>query len=90
MENPETKKELYWQTRIREIEQRLYRCEAELRALQERPNNASDYYTLGEAATALGVDKQTIRRWWQKGKIKAFKEGRVVRIPKSEILEIFE
>lgn len=89
LDNPE-KKDLYWQTRLREVEQRLYRVEAELRALQERPSNNSDFYTLQEAATALGVDKQTVRRWWRKGKLNAYKEGRVVRIPKSEIRKIFE
>ena len=90
MDESESKKELYWQYQLREIKQRLERVEAELRALQVNPSNNSGFYTVKEAAAVMGVDKQTINRWRRSGKIKSFKEGKVVRIPKTEILEMFE
>ena len=90
MDSEFSKKEMYWQHQLREMRQRLDRVEAELRALGANPMNRSECYTIKEAAAAMGVDKQTINRWRKSGKIKSFKEGRVVRIPKSEILEIFD
>lgn len=89
MEDPETKKDLYTQYQIREIKQRLETLEAQMRALQVNPTNNSGFYTVKEAAAVMGVDKQTINRWRRAGKIKSFKEGKVVRIPKTEILEMF-
>lgn len=89
MDDPETKKELYMQYQIRELRQRLEVVEAQLRAMQVNPANNSGFYTVKEAAAVMGVDKQTINRWRRSGKIKSFKEGKVVRIPKTEILEMF-
>ena len=91
MENPESsRKELYWQSRLGQIERRVEKLEAEFRALQMDPSNGSDFYSIKEAATALKLSRLTIQRRIERGQIKAYKVGRNWRIPKSEILSVFD
>ena len=44
---------------------------------------ADEYYTLTEAATRLGVNRLTIRRWLQAGKLEAQRAGGVVFIERA-------
>lgn len=84
------KADLYWQSRIRELERRIEVLEAENRARGKNPSNNSDYYSIQEFAEALGVSRLTISRRIKSGIISAVKIGKTWRIPKSELKEIFE
>ncbi len=46
-----------------------------------------EYLSVEEAAKALGVHVETIRRWLRDGTIKGIKFGRLWRIKKTEIVE---
>lgn len=81
------KTDLYWQRRLGEIERRVERLEAEIRAV---PLNAGDFYTVDQFAKALCVRPITIRRRIKQGMIDAVKVGKTWRIPRSELKEIFE
>ena len=41
--------------------------------------------TIKETAGILGVHWQTVRKWIKSGELKAFKNGRVIRISEEEI-----
>ena len=82
--------DLYWQSRLRELERRIEKLEAESRARQANPNNDSDCYTINEFAKALGVSRLTISRRIQTGVINAVKIGRNWKIPKTELNKIYE
>lgn len=41
--------------------------------------------TVEEVAIALKVSPSTIRRWVNNNKIKALKQGRIIRIPEEEL-----
>lgn len=84
------KTDLYWQTRLSKLEKRMDYLEAILSARAVAKNNDSEYYTVKEAAAALCVNRQTIIRRIESGKLIGKKIGRAWRIPKSEIKEIFE
>ena len=72
------------------MERRIEKLEAENLARRANPTNNSDYYTIKEIAAALGVSRLTVTRRIADGKIKAEKVGRTVRIPKTELDQIFE
>ena len=82
--------DLYWQSRLLELERRIEKLEAESRARSVNPSNDSDCYTIAEMAQALGVSRLTISRRIQSGVITAVKVGRNWKIPKSELKRIFE
>ena len=84
------KADLYWQSRLRELERRIEKLEAENRARNANPTNDSDCYTINEFAKALGVSRLTISRRIQTGVISAVKVGRNWKIPKNELEKIFE
>ena len=84
------KADLYWMSRISKLERRLDYLEARLNAQAVNPTNSGDYYTVKEAAAALNVNRQTIIRRIESGKIDGKKVGKTWRIPKSELSEIFE
>lgn len=84
------KADLYWQSRLRDLERRIERLEAEALARKANPNNDSDCYTINEFAKALGVSRLTISRRIQNGVISAVKVGKTWRIPKTELIKIFE
>lgn len=84
------KAEIYWQGRLAKLERRMDYLEARLNAQAVNPASNSDYYTIKEAAAALNVNRQTIIRRIESGKIEGKKVGKTWRIPKSEIAEIFE
>lgn len=46
---------------------------------------AEHFYTLTEAANLLGVNRITIRRWVQSGKLTAQRIGSVVLIEKHQV-----
>lgn len=41
--------------------------------------------TVEEVAAALKISPATVRRWVNNNKIKALKQGRVIRIPETEL-----
>ena len=82
------KRELYWQSRLRELERRIEKLEAE--ALARSSTDDRDCYTINEFANALGVSRLTISRRIQAGVISAVKVGRNWKIPKTELQRIFE
>lgn len=82
--------DLYWQSRLRDLERRLQRVEAELQALKVDPTNNGEFYTVKQFAKALGVCELTIRRRCQEGSIRAYKSGQYWRIPKDELQKIYE
>lgn len=41
--------------------------------------------TVEEVAAALKISPATVRRWVNSNKIKALKQGRVIRIPETEL-----
>ena len=84
------KADLYWQSRLRDLERRIEKLEAESIARKANPNNDSDCYSVNEFAKALGVSRLTISRRIQSGVISAVKVGRNWKIPKSELEKIFE
>lgn len=91
MDNPkDSKKDLYWQSKVIRLEQRLEKVEAELRALRVDPTTNGDYYTIKQACAFLGVSRLTISRRIDKGILKAYKIGRTWRIPKKELAEAFD
>lgn len=85
-----TGSDLYWQRRLGELERRIEKLEAETAAIKRAPTNNSDYYSVEEMATALGVNRVTVVRKIQDGTIQAYKVGRRWKIPKSELEKIFE
>ena len=48
-------------------------------------NPGSDFYSVQEAADALGVQTKTLRGFIRRGGLKASKVGRVIRIRKSDL-----
>lgn len=84
------KADLYWQTKLRDLERRIEKLEAENRARSANPGNNSDCYSIKEFAEALGVSRLTISRRIQSGEISAVKIGRNWKIPKTELKQIFE
>lgn len=44
-----------------------------------------DMKTVEEVAAALKISPATVRRWVNSNKIKALKQGRVIRIPETEL-----
>ena len=82
--------EFYLQRRLGELERRLEKVEAQLEALKVNPSNDGETYTVTEFARAMGVCNLTIRRRLDSGEIKGWKSGRTWRIPKSELIRIFE
>lgn len=46
---------------------------------------AEYFYTMTEAAEVLEVDRVTIRRWIQSGKLNAQRVGRVVFVEKHQV-----
>lgn len=84
------KRELYWQSRLSRLERRIDCLEARLNARDINPNNFGDYYTVNEAAAALQVNRQTIIRRIESGRLDGKKIGKTWRIPKSEITGIFD
>ena len=91
MDNPEfSKKDLYWQHRLGQVERRVEKLEADLRALKIDPTNNGDFFTIKQACAYLQCSRLTISRRIDKGVIKAYKVGRTWRIPKTELAEAFE
>lgn len=43
-----------------------------------------EYYTAPQVAKMLGVTNMSVNRWIRAGKLKAYKFGRVYRIPVEE------
>lgn len=43
-----------------------------------------------ELGLLLGVTRQTIRNWFIKGQIKAYRIGQNIKIPRSEVVRILE
>lgn len=84
------KTDLYWQRRLGDMERRIERLEAKLSAFEQNPMNVGEYYTVDQFAAALHVSPLTIRRRIQAGVINAEKVGKIWRIPKTELKEIFE
>jgi len=84
------KAEMYWQSRLMRLERRMEYLEARLNAKAVDPNNDSDYYTVKEMAAALNVNRLTVIRRIEQGKLIGYKIGKAWRIPKSELKGIFE
>lgn len=84
------KTDLYYYRRLGELEKRIEKLEAKVSVLEKNPSNNSDFYSIGEMATALGVSRLTISRRITKGVIEAYKVGKYWRIPKTELEKIFE
>ena len=84
------KSDLYWQSRLSKLERRVDYLEARLNAQAVNPANNSDYYTVKEAAAALNINRQTVIRRIESGKLDGKKIGKTWRIPKSELAEIFD
>ncbi len=45
----------------------------------------SEFYTLGDAAKALGISRVTLWRWIRDGKLKGYRIGRQVLVEKKSI-----
>ncbi|KAF0123317.1 MAG: hypothetical protein FD151_332 [bacterium] len=43
------------------------------------------FYSTSEVADLFGVNRVTIYRWVKKGKVKAYKIGKHIKIPVSEV-----
>ena len=79
-----------YKLKLSQVERRLEKVEAELRAMQVNPSNHGDFYTIKEACAFLGCSRLTISRRIDKGTLKAYKIGRTWRIPREELSGIFE
>lgn len=84
------KSDLYFQRRLGELERRIEKVEARMSALETDPTNNSDYYSIKEFMNAMGISRATVTRKIKDGKINAYKVGRAVRIPKTELDQIFD
>ena len=75
--------DLFWQSKVYGLERRIEKLEAKLRALEDNPMNASDFYTVRQVAKMLNTCDLTIRRKLMNGQVEGYKVGRQWRIPKS-------
>jgi molybdopterin-binding protein len=57
--------------------------------LMQMPSSADDRFTLGEAARAIGVSQDTLRRWERAGKLRTERDERNRRlVPADEVLRL--
>jgi excisionase family DNA binding protein len=52
------------------------------------PNLATMYMTPGQVVALLHVNRLTVQRWINKGKLRKEKVGNVTLIPKEDVLKI--
>jgi excisionase family DNA binding protein len=53
-------------------------------------NREKIFLSTAELGVLLGVTRQTVRNWFLKGQIKAYRIGQNIKIPKAEALRILE
>jgi excisionase family DNA binding protein len=53
-------------------------------------NREKNFLSTAELGILLGVTRQTVRNWFLKGQIKAYRIGQNIKIPKAEALRILE
>ena len=84
------KSDLYLSIKVSQLERRVEKLEAQLRALEIDPTNNGEFFTIKQATAFLHCSRLTITRRIEKGVIKAYKLGRTWRIPKKELIEAFD
>lgn len=63
----------------------IVRTEIEAVIASRPPRKA---WTVKEVATSLGVSESTVHGWVRSGRLRAFREGNVVRIPVTAVDEL--
>jgi excisionase family DNA binding protein len=70
-----------------DLEQRIREIVREELA-KAKPANDSDYLTTAEAAKLAKVTEGTVRRWARSGRLTTHRAGRVVRVRRSDLLDL--
>ena len=61
-----------------------------MKGVRMTTNREKNFLSTAELGVLLGVTRQTVRNWFLKGQIKAYRIGQNIKIPKAEALRILE
>lgn len=56
----------------------------------EKAPSPERYYAVAEVAAIYGVTPRTVRNWVKRGEMRAWRKGRIIRIPHSALREFDE